>query len=279
MKIGVTGANGQLGTSLLETLSRNHEVIPFRRPEFDLLSRPGDSVRSAGLDVLIHAAAMTNVDGCAEDPELAMRSNGEATGEIARACAEERIRMFYISSNEVFSGKEEKIWFEYDAVGPVNEYGKSKLAGEELAGASGAEVSIVRVSWVFGSGFENFPSKMCALADRLNTLKVVADEVACPSYAPDVAEAVAGLIDQPSNGVFHLCNEGPVSRFDFAKRILEVTGRDIPMEPIPQSAFPRPSQPPLYTPLGNKAALALGVRMRSWMEAVEDWAALERRAA
>ena len=267
-----------MGTSLLEVLSPNHDVLPLRRPEFDLLSHPGESVRGAGLDVLIHAAAMTNVDGCAEDPDLAFRSNGWATGKVARVCAEENIRMIYISSNEVFSGKEEKIWYEGDAVGPVNEYGRSKLAGEELALASGAALSIVRVSWVFGSGFTNFPSKMCELADRLGALKVVSDEVACPSYAPDAAEAIGKLIEQPVNGIFHLCNEGPVSRFEFAKRIFEVTGRDIPVEPIPQAAFHRPSHPPLYTPLGNQTARALGIQLRPWMDALEDWAVQEKES-
>ena len=276
MRIGITGANGQLGTSLVKELGGAHDVVGLIRPAFDLVSHPAEVIKNLGLHVLIHGAAMTNVDGCAEDPALAYQSNGWATGQLATACAEHGVRMIYISSNEVFSGTEEKVWFEYDHVGPVNTYGRSKLAGEELAKAAGGDLSIVRLSWVFGSGFVNFPSKMCELADKLGALKVVSDEVACPSYAPDVAAAISTLIDQPCSGVFHLSNEGPVSRFNFAKQVFKLTGRNIPMEPIPQAAFNRPSQPPLYTPLGNEMALSLGIQMRHWSDALEDWARAEK---
>jgi len=279
MKIGITGADGQLGTSLTRELEGKHDIVCLNVPGFDLLSNPGQAVHNLDLDVLIHGAAMTDVDGCTADPGQALRVNGWGTGDLANACAERGVRMIYISSNEVFPGNEEKTWYEYDHVGPVNAYGRSKLAGEELARASGCKLSIVRLSWVFGPGFTNFPSKMCELADRLGALKVVSDEIACPSYAPDIAVAIHQLIGQQENGVFHLCNEGAVSRYEFAKRVFELTDRDLPVDPIPQASFDRPSQPPLYTPMGNEMALSLGIQMRPWSEALEDWARAEKELA
>lgn len=277
MRIAVTGSNGQLGTSLRKELaSRGHEVIALDLPDFDLLKHPDKTALRDEPDVLIHGAAMTDVDGCTRDPSLALKINARATETLARGAGKTGCRMIYVSTNEVFPGTGTRPCYEYDAVGPVNAYGRSKLAGEKLAESVCPRLSIARLSWVFGPGFANFPRKMCELADKLGALKVVSDEIANPTYAPDAARGLVQLAEANVNGIFHLCNEESTSRYDFAREIFKCTGReDVPVEPIPQAEFQRPSTPPLYTPMGNEMAAALGIRQRPWKEALTEWADLE----
>lgn len=277
MKIAVTGADGQLGSFLCRELeSQNLDVIPLVYPAFDLTSHPGDSVRRTRPDVLIHGAAMTNVDGCTEDPALALKCNGLGTADLAAACEEIGARMIYVSSNEVFPGDQHCTYYEYDATRSMNAYGRSKLAGERLAAAACSRLSITRLSWVFGPGFVNFPRKMIELSEKHPKLRIVADEVANATYAPDAAAAIVSLLEHDVNGIFHLCNAGAVSRFDFARAIFDRTGREsYPLEPIALSDFSRPSRPPLHSPMGNELAASLGIVLRPWQDALQDWVSLE----
>lgn len=273
MRIAVSGADGQLGTSLQKEIElRGHECLPLTLPEFDLENHPERTAFRDEPDVLIHGAAMTNVDGCTDDPALAYRLNAHATEALAKTASRAGCRMIYVSSNEVFPGDGDGLCYEFDAVGSVNIYGRSKLAGEKLAANVCNRLSIARLAWVFGPGFVNFPSKMCELADKLGSLAIVSDEVANPTYAPDAAKAIVSLAEADQSGIFHLCNEGAVSRYDFAKEIFALTGRgNIDVKPILLKDFVRPSRPPKYTPMGNEMAAALGIRLRPWQEALQDW--------
>jgi dTDP-4-dehydrorhamnose reductase len=291
MRVAVTGAGGRLGTALrkslalIETLGAVEEVLTWDLPEHDL-DDPASAERLVAAhrpDLVIHTAAWTDVDGCARDPDLAMRRNGVATGELARALAARGAAMIVISTNEVFDGRRtDGRGFEpTDEPAPGNAYGRSKLEGERLAreafDALGPEferaatadpetnvpdrhapaLAIVRTSWLFGPPGADFPKKILAAARRAReageTLSLVDDEFGCPTYSFDLAEAIAGLVASEAaqatgeiRGIHHLTNSGHASRAQWAREVLRLAGVEVPTRDVPLSTWPRPSMPPAW---------------------------------
>jgi dTDP-4-dehydrorhamnose reductase len=228
--------------------------------------------------MVIHSAAWTDVDGCALDPQLAMRRNATATGELASACVAAGVDLVLISTNEVFDGArtDGRGYREQDDPGPINAYGRSKLAGEDAARRAGpARLWIVRTAWLFGPPGADFPAKIVAASDRLppgEPLRVVADEVGSPTFTRDLAAGIAALLDVPPD-TYHLTSEGSTSRADWAEAVLAATGRRRAIQRIGQRAFERPSRPPLWGVLDTSRARAAGVTLRPWREALGDYLA------
>ncbi|NTU85308.1 MAG: dTDP-4-dehydrorhamnose reductase [Chloroflexales bacterium] len=272
MRIAITGATGQLGGALCLALGPGHEVIPLGRDQLELESPAAVAqIVATGADLVIHPAALTNVDGCARDPAHAYRVNGLGTRYVALACRRLDAPLVYISTNEVFAGDATRPYFEYEPTAPVNAYGRSKLAGELAVRELLDRFYIVRVAWLFG-GARNFVRTVLRLAGNLPTggLRMVDDEVGSPTYAADVADAVARLVDTGDfYGTYHLVNEGAASRYAFARAILDMAGYvDLPITPIKLSDYVRDSTPPPYTPLANMAGAAIGISLRPWEDAV-----------
>jgi dTDP-4-dehydrorhamnose reductase len=272
MRIAITGANGQLGRALRETLGREHDIVALGHTELEL-GHPGCMAQlvATGADLVVHPAAYTNVDGCARDPELAYRVNGLGTQYVALACRQLGAPLVYISTNEVFDGTGAAPYFEYDRAEPINAYGRSKWAGEQAVCELLDRHYIARVAWLFG-GERNFVRTVLRLAAERDTLSMVTDEIGSPTYAPDVAEAVAQLIQNQFYGTYHLVNEGSCSRYEFARAILRRAGRDdVELQPIALANFKRDSLVPPHTPLRNVAAAALGIRLRPWQDALDEY--------
>jgi dTDP-4-dehydrorhamnose reductase len=180
--------------------------------------------------------------------------------------------MVYISTNEVFDGSSERPYLEFDKTNPINPYGESKLAGEAIAARLLHQLYVVRISWLFAPNGNNFVSKILARADQYGTLQVVTDEVANPTYAPDVAKAIWQLVTTGHYGIYHLVNEGYCSRYEYAVEILRQAGRShVPVLPITRAQFQRASRPPAFAPLRNTVGTALGIRLRPWQEALRDY--------
>jgi len=212
------------------------------------------------------------VDGCARDPERAYRVNALGTQNVALACAEAGAAMVYISTNEVFDGEATEPYREWDPPHPINPYGRSKAAGEWFVRHLLTRFYIVRTAWLYAPGGRNFPHRIIQLADERGALRVVTDEVGNPTYAPDLAEAIAALIRTDAYGVYHLTNAGYCSRYDFAREILRISGREhVPVEPITLAEFQRASTPPRFAPLANTAAAALGITLQPWQEALAEF--------
>jgi dTDP-4-dehydrorhamnose reductase len=237
MRVAVTGAGGRLGSSIVRLLRATEfadEVVAWDLPDHDL-DDPASAARLVSAnrpDVVIHCAAWTDVDGCARDPELALRRNGLATGEMAEACVTIGASMIMISTNEVFDGRrtDRVPYSPADATNPGNPYGAAKLAGERLARAAfgesgtefavaatataagewrrpeapgehlGPQLAIVRTSWLFGAPGLDFPRRILAAARKArgegSELLLVADEFGCPTYAPDLAAAIVALVEE-----------------------------------------------------------------------------------
>jgi dTDP-4-dehydrorhamnose reductase len=272
MRIAITGANGQLGRAFQTALGRDHTIVALGHADLEL-GRPDcvEQLVATRADLVIHPAAYTNVDGCARDPALAYRVNGLGTQYVALACRQLGAPLVYVSTNEVFDGAATTPYLEYDQARPINAYGRSKWAGEQVVRELLDRFYIVRAAWLFG-GERNFVRTVLRLAAERDSLAMVADEIGNPTYAPDVAEAVARLIQLPFYGTYHLVNEGIASRYDFAAAILRLSGRQqLALRPIKLSDYTRDSLVPAYTPLHNIAAAALDIRLRPWPEALEEY--------
>ena len=300
MRVAVTGAGGRLGRAVVRALEEAPFTGPFgpiawSRAIFDLDSPEGVG---ATLDrdrpeTVVHCAAWTDVDGCARDPELAMRRNGLATGVLAEATAARGIDLIVISTNEVFDGvrTDGPGYGPGDEPNPINGYGASKLAGEVAAGEAyntrvgDPQLGIARTAWLFGPPGDDFPAKILAAAERAvathEPLRLVADEVGSPSYTHDVAEAIAELIGSAAvGGTHHLVNAGRASRAEWARELLRQARIDIPTEDVPASTWPRASTPPAFAVL-EPTPLPGGEQFRSWQSALADYlpTLLRQRAA
>ncbi len=276
MKILLTGHKGQLGRALLPRLAQ-HQVVGVDLPDRDITDREEllALARQFRPGLIIHPAALTNVDGCARDPQAAYRVNGMGTQNVALAAAEVGAELLYVSTNEVFDGHAEEPYHEWATRQPLNAYGRSKLAGEWYTQNLLNRFYIVRTAWLYAADGSNFPHKIIQLADKQGALKVVTDEIGNPTYVEDLAQAITQLIQTHAYGIYHFVNRGATSRFEFAQEILRLSGRaDIPIEPISSAYFARASTPPLYAPLANSAGAALGVTLRPWQAALAE--AMER---
>jgi dTDP-4-dehydrorhamnose reductase len=275
VRVIVTGAAGQLGRQLVRAFAgAGHDVVGLGRSELDL-SQPdsGDLIASLRPDIVINAAAWTDVDGCARDPQRAMLLNGEAPGRLAAGGARSGALFVQISTNEVFDGAADRPYAEGDTANPINPYGASKLAGEKSVAEAAPRHLIVRTAWLFGPGGSNFVTKILAAADRAaqrgEALTVVADECGNPTWTPALADAIAGLAtSNQSDGIVHLAGQPATSRLEWARVAIEVARPGITVEPITRAAFPRPSNAParaLLRPTDGLAEL-------TWVEETRTYA-------
>jgi dTDP-4-dehydrorhamnose reductase len=278
MRIYITGNKGQLGRALERALA-DHTLFGGDLPEVDIteLASIRSSIGHTQPDVVIHSAAMTNVDGAARDPDLAYRINALGTRNVAIACQDVDCPLLAIGTNEVFDGSGNRPYLEFDPANPINPYAKSKHAGETFVRDLLTRFYIVRTAWLFGYGGSNFVTKIISRAKENGALRVVADEVSSPTFAPDLSEAVARLIATEAYGVYHFTNEGACSRFEFAQKILELAGlAHVPIEPIRLADLDRPSTPPPHSPLRNFCGAQIGITLRPWQDALAEYLANER---
>ena len=204
------------------------------------------------------------------DPQKALRINGVGTHNIAAVCAQLDVPMLYVSTNEVFDGKRTEPYLEFDTTNPGNAYAYSKWYGERAVMQINPRHYVVRTAWLFAHGGSNFIQAILSAAKADKSLRVVTNEVANPTYTNDLATAITRLIETERYGIYHLVNEGAVSRWQFARYILDKCGyKETPIERISLQQWPRPSLPPEYTALSNIAAASLGIQLRPWREGVD----------
>jgi dTDP-4-dehydrorhamnose reductase len=274
MRLFITGIKGQLGSEIARQAAKDFEVSGSDLPGLDITNRAQvEAVIAAQRPTcVVHCAAFTNVDAAAREPATAYRVNGFGTQNLALACAQQNAELLYISSNEVFNGHTTQPYREFDTTNPANPYGYSKLAGEEFTKQFAPRHYIVRTSWLTGIGGRNFVHRIQQLADEQGKLRVVTDEVACPTFTVDLAQAILKLIATHHYGIYHFVSEGYCSRYEFAQKILAFTNRShIPLEPVTLADFPRPSTPPKFSPLANQCGDSLGIKLPKWEEALEKF--------
>jgi len=280
--IVIVGANGRLGQAL-QTVCRGHAVLALTRAEADL-TQPGavaSALEGRDFDLLLMAAAMTDVDRCQREPELAQRLNADAPEECARLCRERGARMIHFSTDYVFDGESERPYLESDATNPQSVYGSSKLAGEQAVLAASADHLVVRLAWLYGAGGENAtPDWVIPAAMAGKPLRLVDDKIGSPSYSKDIAEAVAALFFEPrAKGVMHLSNAGDCSWIEWARECLAAAREVGLIEAEPEIAawsldecFAGKAPRPRYSVMMNGRYEALtGRKLRPWQEALRDY--------
>ena len=271
MRIFITGNRGQLGRELLRALS-DHTLDGSDLPELDITDADATrrTIEAARPDIVVHAAALTDTRLCEDDPDLAHRVNGLGTRNVAIACRDAGAALLYVSTNEVFDGLKGESYAESDAPNPINAYGRSKLEGEEQARALVDRFYIVRTAWLYGGG-RDFPSKILAAASQQPELTVVTDEIATPTLAGDLAQAIARLVEIGVYGVYHFTNSGECSRYEWAREVLRLAGRsDVALKPTTLAEYNAYPPKPPYTALRNEAGARLGITLRPWQKALAE---------
>ena len=244
MKVLVTGSKGQLGYDVIKELrSRRHEALGFDLPELDITDESAvqavfDRVKP---DAVIHCAAWTAVDAAEESGNIAkvFAVNEGGTRNIAAACKRTGAKLLYLSTDYVFDGQGSAPWrADETRFAPLNEYGKSKLAGENAVRELLQTYFIVRIAWVFGKNGNNFVKTMLRLSETHDTLRVVCDQVGTPTYTPDLARLLVDMIETNKYGVYHTTNEGGyISWYDFASAIMQEAGKNTKVIPVTTAEY------------------------------------------
>ncbi len=271
MKIVIVGAKGMLGSMLVQVFSEHHPLA-VDREEIDItnIESVRQVFREAAADVVINAAAYTNVDAAEQERDQAFLVNETGVKNLATVANETGATLIHFSTDYVFPGTEQGGYKESDAPGPaVNTYGTSKLAGERALKESGCNFYLIRTAWLYGPNGKNFVDTMLALASKEQALNVVHDQYGCPTYTKDLAEYAKTLLEEKYPfGIYHGTNSGSASWFELAQKIFEYTSNlAVVVKPVSSTEFPRPAKRPSYSLLINTK----GPKMRAWEDALADY--------
>ncbi|MCR4881814.1 MAG: dTDP-4-dehydrorhamnose reductase [bacterium] len=266
-KVLVTGAYGMLGKDLCPILRDNgYDVFETDIHNLDITKT--DSIEAVFSvekpDIVIHCAGYTNVDKAEEDYETAKLINVQGTENIAKAVKKYNAVMVYISTDYVFDGKAQKPYVPSDVTNPINKYGLTKRDGEVAVTDNLEKYYICRTSWLYGYKGKNFVETMLSFADKPE-LKVVDDQVGCPTYTVDLSKAIIKTIENKPYGIYHTCGGGSTSWYGFAKEIFKLAAKDVNLKPCLTDEFPRAAKRPAYSIMDN------GGICRDWKEALKDY--------
>lgn len=272
----VTGAEGQLGKSLQQVAPLysgfdfvfvSRSLMPLDQPQ--KIQAIFESVQP---QFCINCAAYTAVDKAETEPSEAFLINADAVGLLAQLCKEHSAKFIHVSTDYVFNGMSAVAYKEDDAVNPLNVYGASKARGEELALAYNTDSVIIRTAWVYSEYGKNFVKTMIQLMEQKSELNVVNDQVGSPTYAVDLAQAIMRIIQSAQwlPGIFHFCNKGEISWYDFAEAIKTNIKSHCVIHPIPASAYPKPAKRPSFSLLDTtKIKATYGVAIPYWKDSLE----------
>jgi dTDP-4-dehydrorhamnose reductase len=273
----VTGAEGQLGQALRRRLGARLAWAGGRTAldvrDAAAVRKVVDEVRP---DVLINASAYNRVDAAESEPGEALAVNAEGPLHLARACHERGALVVHVSTDYVFDGRRSEPYREEDPPNPTSAYGVSKLAGELLVASAAPEHLLVRTSGVFGAGGSrakggSFVERILARARAGEPLRVVADQVFSPTYAPDLAGGILALVEARARGLFHVTNQGSCTWNEMATAALEISGPRVSVQAIRTEDLAAPARRPAYSVLDNARYRSLGlVPLRPWREALQE---------
>jgi dTDP-4-dehydrorhamnose reductase len=275
MKILILGYKGMLGSDLMQRLGGRHEVIGRDIDEIDITLE--SSCREVFSDVMpeivVNAAAYTDVDGCESNRERCFTVNAEGVRNICLASGQIGARVVHYSTDYVFDGTKGEPYLEDDRTNPLSAYGESKLAGELYLRQYAGDFTLIRTEWLYGRNGKNFVKTILAKANEENHLKVVDDQIGSPTFTWDLAGATRLLIEGNHKGVFHVTNRGSCSWYEFACEILASKGiKDVTVAPISSDQLKRPARRPAYSVLSCRRFIeTTGKTMRFWKLALQEY--------
>jgi dTDP-4-dehydrorhamnose reductase len=273
VRVLLAGAGGQLGLELADVLPRRgHDLVALDRRRLDVADAGAvdGAIEEHSPEIVVNAAAYTSVDGCEEATEHAYSVNALGPRNLAQACGRRGCELLHVSTNYVFDGRDERPYEAFDPPNPISAYGRTKFAGEEYIMRLTNRWYVVRSAGVYGRG-HNFVRTMLRVARERDLLKVKDDEFISPTYARDLAEGIAGIIEDGRYGLYHLTNAGSCSWYEFTREIFRLAGIETELVPIPGSEYPLPAARPANGILSSVGS----PRLRHWSEALADYLAQE----
>jgi len=274
MKVLILGGTGLLGTDLERVFKAENEVLAFGSADCDItkLDSVYHTVKTHKPDVVINSAALADVDKCEKEPDPAYLVNAIGPKNIAMVCRDNKLKMVHVSTDYVFDGEKKSPYTEFDKTNPVNVYGLSKLAGEELIKGISNNYIIVRTAWLFGEHRNHFVDYVINGINNGNEIIAVKDMVSSPTYSLDVAEQIKKLVHINQTGVFHACNKGYCSRLELVEEIMKVMKKSANLAVVNQSQWKKPAKRPVFSALRNyHMALINEDDMAGWRDALKRY--------
>ena len=275
MKILLLGHKGMLGSDLLTQMRLHHEVVGMDQDEINITSASdcAKAIEDTAPQIVINAAAYTNVDACESAKEDCFAVNAEALQNIATSCQNKNIRIVHFSTDYVFNGSESSPYKEDENCDPINTYGASKLAGEKYLQSLAQNYIIIRTAWLYGANGKNFVRTILEKAKTTPKLTVVDDQIGSPTHTKDLAAAVDHLIEKNAQGIFHVTNRGSCSWYQFAVKILQEAGiDDVEVIPIKSDQLVRAAKRPANSVMSMQKFIATtGKAMQPWQLGLKDY--------
>jgi dTDP-4-dehydrorhamnose reductase len=277
VRVLITGAGGRLAGALVPAFD-GHEVVAATRDDLDVTDEPAvvSAVTDLAPGLVINTAAWTDVDGCEGDADRAHRVNAIGAWWVARAAALVDAVVVQLSTDHVFGAggarpADPEGWSEFDPPAPVNAYGRSKAAAEQLVLRATPRHHVVRTSWLLADDGTDFVTAVTARAREHGRVEVVDDQIGAPTAAADLALAIRELAVSGRYGIWHRTNAGACSRYELARTAIELAGIDADVVPISSAGAPRPAPRPAWSTLANRHALQAGLQpLRPWQDALRD---------
>lgn len=268
MKYLITGANGQLAQALIALLQQqsSSDLITLKRSDLDISNsiQVGEILSQIKPDIVINTAAYNHVDHAETDEISAMQVNRDGPASLANWCSQHKRRLVHYSSDYIFDGHKGDFYDERDTPEPLNVYGQSKLAGEQAV-LQYANTLVLRLSWVYGHGDQNFFAKLATWIKSRNRIDVVYDQISIPTSTELIAALTLKAIMAGLTGCYHLTNSGYASRYETARAFLKAIGHDCLVLPVPSSQFAVPAKRPFFSAMSNaKLAHALQINIPDW---------------
>jgi len=272
----ITGKNGQLARAFIKRF--DERSFTYNAPDESKLDitdpkAVDDIVSAIKPGIIINCAAYNLVDKAEQEKDIVFAVNAKGPGNLARAAARHNAQLVHFGSDYVFDGlKEEGLYTEKDATHPLNEYGKSKLAGEEQVLETLDRSLVLRLSWVFGDGKQNFIYKLREWAQNNAYLKIACDEFSVPTWTETIVDVTLKALNQGVTGRYHLTNSGYCSRYEWAKHILQCSGSTKFIRPVTMDTFKLPAHRPKFSAMNNGALAAmLSTAIPPWEESVREY--------
>jgi len=277
-KILITGGNGLVGKYLNRKITeKNYQVFSFGKEKLDITDREicFKIFNEIKPEIIVHLAALTDVDYCEKNPEKAYFINSYGTENISIMAEEYNSFLIYLSTDFIFDGEKKTPYTEEDIPNPVNIYGKSKLKGEEFVKKNCRKYLIIRTSRIFGKDGKNFGSKLPFLMKEKKEIFLTTDIINSPTYASDLTDCIKKLIEKQIYGIINVCNKGWCSWFDFGTKMKEFLKSEAKIKEIKFDEFSKifdiPAKRPVFSPLSLNLLESMGIKMRPWEESIKSF--------
>jgi len=280
MRIAIIGAHGMLGHDLYRVLEHDHELLAWDIDEIDITDRDRtiEALANERPELIVNAAAFVDMEGCEANTDVAWRVNAVGAQNLALASAGIDSELVYISSDYIFDGTSAVDYDETAVPNPLNQYGKSKLAGEQLSLQNCHRTYSLRTAWLFGHAENNYVQRVLTAADREGVVRMPADQLESPTYTIHLADAISRLITTHAYGVYNLTSIGACTRYEFAECVLKEASRSERVELVDPKTIQRTTPRPARSVLDCRLfQLVTGHELNPWRQGVRDYFSNESR--